>query len=159
MHLASYLCDLEVVDILLKALSDVHTVNFAGRTPLASFARDIGFTYGYTRSMLQKSAHCRLEALRLLIQAGSDLDAQDEFCRTPLHEVVLKQRELLGPSEVQVTTVAASMLMEVGARTDIPDCDNKTVRDLIMDHGHVEMRTLISETCPEMDSGSISHPF
>lgn len=155
MHRASYLCDIEVVDVLLKASSDVHTVNLAKRTPLASFARAMGTKYAYNGSSRKRSVHSRLESLRLLIQAGSDLNAQDETGRTPLHEVVLNQTPM-DPSEVLVRTVAASMLIEVGARTDIPDNDGKIVRDLIMDHTHVEMRALLSETCPAMDSRGMS---
>ena len=141
MHRASYLCDIEVVDILLKASSDIHSINLARRTPLASFARAMGTKYGYNGSYRKRSVHSRLESLRLLIQAGSYLNAQDETGRTSLHEVVLNHTPM-DPSEVQVRTVAASILIEVGARMDIPDNDGKTVLDLLLAHQHEETRTL-----------------
>ena len=141
MHSASYLCDIEAVDILLKASSNVHTVNLAKRTPLASFAWRTGSSYTYLGRRREKSAHSRLESLRLLIQAGSYLNAQDEWGRTPLHWIILGQTPM-DPSEVPVMYVAASMLIEVGARTDIPDMNGKTVRELLLAHKHEEMRTL-----------------
>ena len=81
----------------------------------------------------------------MLIQAGSDVNAQDNIGRTPLHDVVFDQ----APGylfEVPLTTAAASMLIKAGARMDVPDNDGKTVRDLILAHEHRGMRILLSET-------------
>lgn len=145
MHRACHRSIINVVDILLTAASDVHAVNSANRMPLASFARKMGAHYEHWQQRRRKSGHPRLETLRMLIQAGSDLNAQDNVGRTPLHDVVFDQAPMY-PFEVPLMTTAASVLMKAGARMDVPDNDGKTVRDLILAHEHSQMRILLSET-------------
>jgi hypothetical protein len=81
----------------------------------------------------------------MLIQAGSDVNAQDNIGRTPLHDVVFDHT----PGylfNVPLMTAAAGMLIKAGARMDVPDNDGKTVRDLIQAHEDRGMRILLSET-------------
>jgi ankyrin repeat protein len=57
--------------------------------------------------------------LKLLLDAGADKDAQDEYLRTPLHWAAIKNREEI-----------AKLLVDAGAKLDIKDGDDKTPYDL-----------------------------
>jgi len=60
------------------------------------------------------------EAIRLLVQAGADINTVDSFSETPLHNAALQQHK-----------AAYELLISLGADTTIKNIDGKTAADII----------------------------
>ena len=67
---------------LLTAGADLESRNIKGETPLMKFARNIT---GHT--IRNSGSNPRLDAFRLLLEAGSDVNACDSQGRTALHSI------------------------------------------------------------------------
>jgi ankyrin repeat protein len=127
----------KVVEELLKHRPDVNQRDSAGRTALNALGQ----------SAVGRPGENPAEVARLLIEAGADVNAQDNiYANTPLHEVPdaasakvliaagaqLNRRNVEGQTALMVTLdpEVARMLLEAGADKTVRDKSGKTALDL-----------------------------
>jgi ankyrin repeat protein len=142
-HRAARTSDPAVVDLLLKASSNVNITNKFQQTPLARFVGKMGFPPWESLSVDGKTAPYRLETLGMLISAGADVNVQDDRGRTPFHELLLCT---MGDSQLPLKLAAAKVLLEAGARMDSADSDGRTVSDLILADDRAALRSCLLES-------------
>jgi len=126
-----------VMEELLKHRPDVNQRDSAGRTALNALGQ----------SAVGRPGENPAEVARLLIQAGADVDAQDNiYANTPLHEVPdaatakalilagasLNRRNIEGQTALMVTLdpEVARVLIAAGADKTVRDKNGKTALDL-----------------------------
>ncbi len=126
-----------VIEELLKHRPDVNQRDSAGRTALNALGQ----------SAVGRPGENPAEVARLLIQAGADVNAQDNiYANTPLHEVPdaatakvlihaganLNRRNVEGQTALMLTLdpQVARVLLEAGADKTVRDKDGKTALDL-----------------------------
>jgi len=127
----------QVVEELLKHHPDVNQRDSAGRTALNTLGQ----------SAVGRPGENPAEVARLLIQAGADVNAQDNiYANTPLHEVPdaasakvliqaganLNRRNVEGQTALMVTLdpEVVRVLLEAGADKTVRDKNGKTALDL-----------------------------
>jgi uncharacterized protein len=127
----------QVVEEMLKHHPDVNQRDSAGRTALNSLGQ----------TAVGRPGENPAEVARLLIRAGADINAQDNFYgNTPLHEVpdaasakvliqagaALNRRNVEGQTALMLTLdpEVARVLLEAGADKTIRDKNGKTALDL-----------------------------
>jgi ankyrin repeat protein len=75
------------------------------------------------------------EKLRLLIDAGADVNAQDNNGQTALmfevYRAIRNNSTVLNAEEVEIV----SRMRKAGARTDVPDANGRTVLDHLTERG------------------------
>lgn len=126
-----------VVEKLLKRHPDVNQRDSAGRTALNALGQ----------TAVGRPGENAAEVARLLIQAGADVNAQDNiYANTPLHEVPdaasakvliqagaqLNRRNVEGQTALMVTLdpEVVRVLLEAGADKTVRDKNGKTALDL-----------------------------
>jgi uncharacterized protein len=126
-----------VMEELLKHRPDVNQRDSAGRTPLNALGQ----------SAVGRPGENPAEVARLLIQAGADVNAQDNiYANTPLHEVPdaasarvliqaganLNRRNVEGQTALMVTLdpEVTRVLLKAGADKTMRDNKGKTALDL-----------------------------
>jgi uncharacterized protein len=130
----------QVVEEMLKHHPEVNQRDSAGRTALNALGQ----------SAVGRPGENPAEVARQLIQAGADVNAQDNiYANTPLHEVpdassakvliqagaALNRRNVEGQTALMLTLdpEVARVLLEAGADKTIRDKNGKTALDLARD--------------------------
>jgi ankyrin repeat protein len=123
----------EVVSYLLNAGANVDVVNWKGRTLLTE---------------ISSSKKCQATVMRLLLDHGANIDAQDNHGWTALITAMLAEN-----------TDAVKLLLENDANTMIRDNENQTALDIATHQNFIEIANLIRHhdkqnavsNCPGME--------
>ena len=153
---ASRLGSLDIVKMLVKAGAGVCVTDEGGDTCLALAAAG-GHTeavrtllcmpevdVNHANDMATTSLHCAVlekhaDVVQVLVDAGADIETQDENRRSPLHSACCSG-----------TFTIVKMLVEAGAKVCVTDNKGHTCLTLAATHGHTEtVRYLVG--LPEVD--------
>ncbi|CAN0023750.1 unnamed protein product, partial [Ectocarpus sp. 8 AP-2014] len=104
--------------LLLKKGADMNATNDLQKTPL-HLAASKGHTLCISELLLGNADKDVVDAVRVLLEAGADVDAKttDDVCETPLHVAVCRRIASIG-------TIRA--LLEGGANVNVRDGDELT---------------------------------
>jgi len=102
----------QVAEILIKEGADVNAKDGNGATPLhpAAMQGHLEIIEQLLNAGVEVVASGRDEAVKLLVQNDADIDAKDEYKRTPLHFAVYEGR-----------LDTAELLIELGANVNARD--------------------------------------
>ncbi len=123
-HAAARRRDPGIVRLLLHAGASVTSRNDVGQTPLITYAAQIT---SHTPRTISQGKHPRVEAFRMLLEAGSDVNATDAHGRTALH--VLAANHNADPDESRLA--GARLLLLSGVDVSARDVDGMTAPDLL----------------------------
>jgi ankyrin repeat protein len=117
---------IEVIGLLLQAGADVNGRDREGRTALIAAAARKNMIHVHTEPERGRILHWQRETIalsvvRLLLEAGADVHAQDEAGDTALMKLADVDRRWC-PSPVE----AVRVLLAAGARVDLRDCTGAT---------------------------------
>ena len=133
MHAAAWRSNSEIVRLLLGAGADVTCRNDVAETPLIKFARNMT-----CHTIHPKDSNPRLDAFRILLEAGSDINASDIRGRTVLHILAAHRSTDVDGNELKAT----SLLLARGIDHLARDAEGNTAADLLQ-RGDAELVLLL----------------
>ena len=139
-HALAWRSDPEAVELLLRAGADVTTRNDAGETPLIKYVSQLN-GHGIQREGMNP----RIAALKLLLDADSDINATDFRGRTALHSLA----ENRFGDRFDIKLSGARLLLARGINALARDNEGMTAADLLQEKDGSLARLL---AMPQMDS-------
>ena len=122
MHAAAWRGNPEIVELLLRASADLTSRNSQGETPLLKFARNIN-----RHTIRLRSSNPRLDALRILLEAGSNVNARDVQGWTALHVLAADRFTDVEGNRLNATKLLLARGIDCFARNS----EGKTAADLL----------------------------
>lgn len=139
MHRAAWRSETEIVGLPLEASCEINARNELQQTALGRFAAHIGGFCARPAAISEGLGRPRLQTLKMLIDAGANVNVQDSRGRTPLHELVLCST---GDSQNPLKLAAARILIEAGANASIVDLEGHTVQNIVLTQNNAELSAL-----------------
>jgi ankyrin repeat protein len=136
-HLLPFRCEDGAIAEFLEAGADLRLINAKGETPLITFASKLTDKVpNRFHKWSDKVPNSRMLGIKLLVEAGADVNAVDTNKRTALH--ALSFCETRYPKDSGRVRDTAKILIGAGIAVYAKDCNGRTALDIFSENKEKE---------------------